>query len=300
MRWIDFKNRQPTDTNLEGWKSWTKGEWATWLEESERLHNEAATLDAEARQLEAQGKTKLATDKIAERNKLIDDNSDHWGKLKPWLLALSHGKCWFTEAQDKAAHFDVEHYRPKKEAKDLDGTKHDGYWWLAFEYSNYRIAGNVPNRKKGGWFPLHPDSRRSKFGAQCEESETPHLLDPIEKTDVDLLAFDEEGNAIPVPGTKEPWILERVNVSIERLKLNEHDALPEARRQVWQKMSKAITGFIEAKSAYKPGINPTPKATMEEKAKQIWEMTRPNAELSSVALWCLRFRNDPDLLRLAS
>jgi hypothetical protein len=65
-------------------------------------------------------------------------------------------------------------------------------------------------------------------------------------------------------------------------------------------MTRAIDGFLDAKSKYRPGINPAPKAVMEEKLLQIREMTKPEAELSSVALWCLRFRNDPQLLRLAS
>jgi hypothetical protein len=50
----------------------------------------------------------------AARDKLIDDNSDVWGELKPWLLNLSNGKCWFTEAHDTFSHWDIEHYRPKK------------------------------------------------------------------------------------------------------------------------------------------------------------------------------------------
>jgi hypothetical protein len=32
------------------------------------------------------------------RHKIIEDNSAVWGDLKPWLLKLSKGKCWFSEA----------------------------------------------------------------------------------------------------------------------------------------------------------------------------------------------------------
>ncbi len=86
-----------------------------------------------------------------------------------------------------------EHFRPKKEAKALDGTIRDGYWWLAFDYMNFRVCGNVGNRKKGGWFPLQDGSLRSSYEKRCEESETGYLLDPIDIDDVKLLAFDEEG-----------------------------------------------------------------------------------------------------------
>ncbi len=303
MRWIDFDQKKPTDA-FPGWTPWAPAEWKAWLDESARLLGAAGVLNAEAEQLQMQGDAKGALAKIAQRNKLIDDNGTHWGKLKKWLLALSHGKCWFSETKDDYSHYDVEHFRPKKEAKDdqnlgSDGkaTQRDGYWWLAFEYSNYRICGNVGNRKKGGWFPLHAGSTCSTYSARCEESETPYLLDPIQKADTRLIAFDEEGNAIPSPGCDD-WEKKRVEVSINRLKLNEHDALPEARRKVWQRITRAIEGFLQAKAAYRPGINPTPKERMEQNLRTIHELTREDAELSTVALWCVRFRNDPQLLSL--
>ena len=173
------------------------------------------------------------------RNKLIDDNSDHWGKLKPWLLALSAGKCWFSEARDIYSHMDVEHFRPKKEAKGIDGNSHDGYWWLAFDYTNFRACGNVGNRKKGGWFPLKAGSLCSSYGNRCEESETHYLLDPIDADDVNLLAFDEEGKAMAAPDTS-VWEKNRVDETIKRLKLNEHEALAEERRKVWSRVNRAI------------------------------------------------------------
>lgn len=300
MRWIDFENRKPTDLDLPGWTPWSNETWTEWLDESSRLLGSLIALHKERIQFESNGQASEAATKLAERNQLIDDNAGHWGKLKPWLSALSHGKCWFTEAHDIASHLDVEHFRPKKEAKNLDGTKRDGYWWLAFDYTNYRLAGNVPNRMKGGWFPLYPTSLCSSPDARCEESEDYCLLDPVVQVDTDLLAFDETGDAILVPGTTDTWALQRVDLSIKKFKLNLHDALPDTRRKVWQKMNRAIDGYIKAKMAYRPGVNPVPRATMKEKAKEIREMTQPHSELSSVALWCLRFRNNPELLRLAA
>jgi hypothetical protein len=298
VRWIDFEQRTPVES-IGDWPGWSQEEWDAWLEESDILLAEVACLNQEAADLRAVGKTAEAEAKLKERNKFIDKHSDHWGKLKPWLFAISYGKCWFTEGRDICSHQDVEHFRPKKEAKALNGSVRDGYWWLAFDYSNFRAAGNVPNRKKGGWFPLHKDSLCSHFDARCEESETYYLLDPIRQTDVDLLAFDEEGNAMPTPEADE-WERERVQVSIERLKLNEHDALPQERRRVWQEVSKEIDGYLEAKSKYRPGINPAPIEKMEEKLRRIRDLAKPEAELSAVALWCVRFRGDPRLMRLVS
>ena len=171
MRWIDFENKKPTDP-FPGWTPWSAENWQCWLDESKRLLDEMTHFTQEAENLRSDGKEAEAKEKIKARNQFIDDHSGHWTKLKPWLFALSHGKCWFTEGRDICSHTDVEHFRPKKEAKELDGSIRDGYWWLAFDYSNFRAAGNVPNRKKGGWFPLHNDSRCSLFCARCEESET--------------------------------------------------------------------------------------------------------------------------------
>lgn len=298
MRWIDFENKQPTD-QFEGWTPWSEDEWTAWQARSQVLLQEMSELNEEAETLRRQGLQEESELKISARNALIDDNSNHWGRLKDWLFALSYGKCWFTEGRDVCSHKDVEHFRPKKEAKALDGSERDGYWWLAFDYSNFRAAGNVPNRKKGGWFPLHKDSKCSTFRARCEESEAPYLLDPIRRADTDLLAFDEEGNAIAAPGAND-WEKERVDESIRRLKLNDHDALPQERRRIWQKVSEAIEGYLAAKSRYRPGYNPAPAATMEEKAREIFSLTRDDAELSSVARWCVLFRNDSQLTRLIS
>src|SRR5215212_10273362 len=75
---------------------------------------------------------KAAPDK-ASRNQIINENSTLWGEIKEWLEGFSHGKCWFSEARDTCSYWHVEHFRPKKEAKDPD---RDGYWWLAFDFRN--------------------------------------------------------------------------------------------------------------------------------------------------------------------
>ena len=117
MIWIDLEHKRPTDTNIPNWVPWTQARWDAWLAKSAQLVAALAALDAE--------------DERNERNALIDANSAHWGVLKEWLLALSAGKCWFSEVRELYSHYDVEHFRPKKEAKALDASLRDGYWWLA-------------------------------------------------------------------------------------------------------------------------------------------------------------------------
>ncbi|KVN56069.1 MULTISPECIES: hypothetical protein [Burkholderia cepacia complex] len=285
MIFIDLEHKKPTDADIPGWAPWTQAQWDAWLVKSRRLVTDMAAFEA--------------VGKRDERNALIVANSAHWGALKEWMLALSGGKCWFSEVRELYSHYDVEHFRPKKEARALDGTERDGYWWLAFDYMNFRVCGNVGNRKKGGWFPLKDGSLCSSYAAPCEESEARYLLDPIDDDDVSLIAFDEEGKVIPAPGTSD-WEQERVNVTVKRLKLNEHAPLAEERRKVWQKIDGLIKDFYAAKAKCSHGNNPAAKAKLLEVRARVREMTKRSAELSAVARWCIQVRNEPQLSRLVS
>ncbi|NEV62230.1 hypothetical protein [Thiorhodococcus minor] len=283
MIWIDLEGRLPTDTDIPGWEPWTRARWEAWKAESKRLVDELAELDAAGRK--------------SERNALIDARRDHWSQLKPWLQALSAGKCWFSEVRELYSHYDVEHFRPKKEAKALDSTVRDGYWWLAFDHMNFRLCGNVGNRKKGGWFPLKEGSLCSTYNCRREASEFAYLIDPIEYSDVALLAFDEEGKVIPVPGAS-PWQKARVEETVKRLKLNEHPPLPEERRKIWQSVNCLIDKFKDVNTSVAGGDDPSAKGRLKEICLQLREMTQPDAELSAVARWCILVRNDLQLTRL--
>lgn len=283
MIFIDLENKLPTDADLPPNVRWTQDDWNRWLQDSRQLVEKMAEL--------------YANQEIAERNKLIDDNRDHWSKLKPWLLTLSGGKCWFTEARDIASHLDVEHFRPKKSSRGVKGPERDGYWWLAFDYMNFRIAGTVPNRKKGVWFPLRRGSPCSTYQQQCEGDEVPHFLDPTNAHDVTLLAFDEEGRAIPAPGIPR-WERVRVLRTVERLKLSEHQALAEERRKVWQRVTGQIAKYEKAKQQARTSA--AARERMSQAAREITSLSRSSAELSAVAKWCVLLRNDLRLSRLVS
>lgn len=283
MIWIDLEHKLPTDADIPGWTPWSQAQWDAWLIKSD-------SLVAELSRLNAAGQRK-------ERNKLIDDNSAHWGKLKPWLQALSAGKCWFSEVRELFSHYDVEHFRPKKEAKAIDGTVRDGYWWLAFDYMNFRLCGNVGDRKKGGWFPLEAESLCSTYVQRCEESETAYFLDPTDIEDVKLLVFDEEGKAIARPGAS-AWEALRVEVTVQRLKLVEHQALAEERRKIWAKVSRLINKYQRNIVLCQSGGNPGAREKVKDAAREVYQMTRTTAELSAVAKWCVLFRNDSKLLSL--
>lgn len=191
----------------------------------------------------------------AARATIIDDESQLYKDLRDWLLEKSHGKCWFSEAKDLFSHWDVEHYRPKKKARDEDGPACPGYWWLAFDWRNLRICGNVGNRKKGTYFPLQPGCTRATATGRLIDDEVPTLLDPADPHDPGLIDFDEEGAIRPSPAATSDWDKERVRVSNERYKLN-YEPLEQERKRVWtecrsklDECDQAITNFQQHKSA---------------------------------------------------
>lgn len=233
----------------------------------------------------------------AARNKIIDDNPKVWGELKTWLLSLSHDKCWFSEAKDCFSHFEVEHYRPKKTATDADGTIHEGYWWLAFDWQNFRVCGNAGNRKKGTFFPLRPGCKRVRAGGDLRY-EDPQLLDPADEDDPSLITFDVEGHAIPVPGVTK-WNRTRVEYSVDRCKLD-FPPLMDKRKTIWTECWSRIEAYLAELRRYDEsgGTNLIAKTQSKEKANAIREMIREDKELSAVARACIISSGDPRVVGL--
>ena len=153
---------------------------------------------------------------LAERREYIKDHSDFWGKdVRRSFWRIGGKKCWYSEEQLSFKECELEHYRPKgRVAKD----SHPGYWWLAFNWRNYRIASKIVNQRaeddrnrdvqgKGTYFPLIGGERSSEYNPSREDklslgNEEPLLLDPINAEDVAMLSYDflegmYEGRIIP-------------------------------------------------------------------------------------------------------
>lgn len=84
------------------------------------------------------------------RADFIDANKAIWAELKNWLLELSNDKCWYSEVKIIMSDYHVDHFRPKKIAKGIQDVVHhaDGYWWLSFDWTNYRVASTYCNCKR--------------------------------------------------------------------------------------------------------------------------------------------------------
>ena len=169
-----------------------------------------------------------------KRSKIIETNRGLWAEVKAELAKLSNDKCWYTESKQQGTDTDVDHFRPKKrvaEAKDKDNL-HPGYWWLAFDLANYRFSCIYANRRrrdvesgdvggKADHFPLINEDDRA-WTPQCDcDEEQPLLLDPCKATDVALLTFKDDGEAMPRFNKKSrPRAFKRADISIELYNIN--------------------------------------------------------------------------------
>ena len=193
----------------------------------------------------------MANLSIADKKVYITGHPD-WNLFQADMLTLSHNKCWYSEAPIGNGDFEVDHFRPKNKARqkiDYNNTKsksvvhkENGYWWKAYDWDNYRLAGALANKLrrdrlgdcedvkgKGDYFPLDLALGRVANDEENLNCEEPILLDPTNPVDVSLLTFDK---GIPIPATTENDEIDRVKQSIFYYHLD-LDQLNTARKIVW-------------------------------------------------------------------
>ncbi|MBN1663993.1 MAG: hypothetical protein JW943_10375 [Deltaproteobacteria bacterium] len=233
---------------------------------------------------------------LEERLAMIKKHASLWGELKEWLLSLSHNKCWYTEARNDSSHYEVEHFRPKKWPDD----SFEGYWWLAFEWQNYRICGNAPNRKKGAFFPLQPASRRAScLDRHFVDDELNTLLDPTDPADPLLLSFDESGVCKVDPHCA-GWEKERATTSIDRYGLNSLPQLCEGRQKVWQECRAILDDLFELHNRNQQKPTASCKTSIKEKTKQLMAKVKKDQPFSAVARACIAVSGCPGAEKIAS
>lgn len=255
-----------------------------WCRKAERLSEELKQLDSPE-----------------ERKRLIEKNKGLWKDLKNWLLKLSHNKCWYSEAREIFSFYDVDHFRPKNCAKQLDGIEREGYWWLAFDWKNFRICGNIGNRPnkrtdgetrgKADYFPLK-DGTLNAAGPDCDlRDEMNYLLDPTDINDPLLLTFDESGLPKPVAASG-TWDYERAKITIKLLHLD-YVLLVDERKRIWSECNRLISNlqFLTNEQANNPSV--TRKGEIINIFNKFREMSSEKAVLSSTARACLLSSGNP-------
>lgn len=150
MRYIEIDQFQPPD----GWQARADEALNTLREEI--AQTEAAALAA--------GQDASAARRAAIGTGLkIKAREDLWRELSPTLSLLGQSKCWYSESRNATSDKNIDHFRPKGRVEE--DPAHEGYWWLAFNWQNYRYASQWCNQRrndkvnktsggKGDHFPL--------------------------------------------------------------------------------------------------------------------------------------------------
>jgi energy-coupling factor transporter ATP-binding protein EcfA2 len=149
-----------------------------------------------------------------------------WKEIKHVLFTLFHEKCAFCESRFPGDPGDVDMFRPKFGAINLDTQKSpDHYWWLSYEWENLYLSCRKCNYAKGSKFPVRGE--RGPIGAsvaKLRKLEDALLIDPCYENPDEHLAFGDDGDVSP--------ITEKGRVTIETLNLNRPELVEERRREI--------------------------------------------------------------------
>jgi uncharacterized protein (TIGR02646 family) len=211
-----------------------------------------------------------------------------WRELAKPLSVLQKGKCWYSESKNPTSDKDVDHFRPKNRvAEDSD---HEGYWWLAFNWRNYRYSCQWCNQRRvdaangtdGGkldHFPVAPGSFRARLEGDNWRQEEVELLDPIDPEDWKLLTFRTNGQPIPAksPGTREH---DRAETSIRIYHLHCRELVIERKN-----LAGKIERLIQYMETLRSKINdPEMRELYKSQQKELLKAIKDNAEYSAAAL----------------
>lgn len=165
-------------------------------------------------------------------------SSPEYTRARPALMELFHSKCAYCESPLGATGAaDVEHFRPKQRAEDLDGRIDPAHYaWLAYDWENLLIACAACNRRthedgqligKANLFPVAKRRAPHMAGVdECRRIEGALLLDPCFDQPEEHLDFDGKGFCVP--------LTHRGTVTIDVIGLNRR-GLVEARHQTWER-----------------------------------------------------------------
>lgn len=164
---------------------------------------EAAIAAAEAARQEV-----LAAPDAEARATVIEQRRDRWVAFREHFVRIFGAKCWYVECENPGTDDDIDHYRPKRRL--AEAADHDGYWWEALNWRNFRLSCHRANRLrvnpetgathgKGDHFPLLDETNRCTHPEEDLLREQPTLLDPTLPGDPPLLTFDSDGRVALSP-----------------------------------------------------------------------------------------------------
>lgn len=216
-----------------------------------------------------------------ERSAYINSH-EIWKELKQILIDRYGNICWYSESDISNSYGEVDHFRPKNRSTQANGEciLEDGYWWLAYDYLNYRLSCEVCNSpfQNGGKHDIFPLKTGVTPSKPFEKNEDEYLLiDPCNYRDTTLIGFDENGAIVAL--SSDNW--ERTRVNVSRSVYN-WDRFNNGRKQVRLSCETALAlfeiGYANAPDKMYVAIN------------SLFALTRKNAAYASFAKQYIEFK----------
>lgn len=175
----------------------TSDEFKNWNDKAQKLLDELSKLSSK------------------EKKEFLD-NHRHWKDIKKIFINTFGKLCWYSDCDLAGAFGHIDHFRPKKRSTNMNKVDilQDGYWFLAYDYSNYRLSCEVVNTAKSDYFPIRNSSQAGDIS-----NEDIILLDPCKESDTQLVGYREGGEI--VTQSSNVWEEERVKHSTRIYKWNE-------------------------------------------------------------------------------
>jgi uncharacterized protein (TIGR02646 family) len=237
-----------------------------------------------ARSARKEGKVGAPREKVIceTLHKAITKSSAVWGNAKVALSSVSADKCWYCECKQERSDLQVDHFRPKNRVTGETGPS--GYWWLAFEWTNFRLActfcncvreDNETNEVggKGNKFPIFDNVPR--MSRPKDPLDRPVLLDPCVRRDVEALRFKRNGLPEPVSSDTSSIDFIRAEETISVFNLR-HTRLKRAREALAIELEDDVA---VANACYEQGDI----ASFDKIADRIVSRIRPEAQFSTFA-----------------
>lgn len=246
---------------------------------------------AEIRRLEEAKLEVLRAADAEARKELFERYRARWSAVRDAFEEQSNGKCWYVECKNPGSDNDIDHYRPKSRvAEDLT---HPGYYWLAFEWTNFRLScqrANRPRRNpetdetggKSDNFPLVNPENRARAPGDDLSLEIPAIFDPTNVVDVAMLTFGPSGDVELAPAFKGQRVPEE---KLEASRLYLHLNWPKF-REARVKLYNQIERFVHRGEALAPqsfdGMHAVAQGFLDI-CKDLADWTEPHQEYSMAA-----------------
>lgn len=278
MRYVDIDQLELPD----GWQARADQALNSLRAEIARAEDDARAAGKDANEVA------IARKKAISDGLKISTRECIWRDLSTKLSDLSNGKCWYSESRNPMADKNVDHFRPKN--SPLEDDSHDGYWWLAFDWRNYRYVSQWCNQYRndkrnntyGGkknHFPLLIGSSRAYFETDDIDQEEIKLLDPTDPEDWKLLTFLPNGYPTPAnpEGTPEyDRAITSINIYHLHCKELVNDRKPLARR---------VQRVVEEMEGLRPNLSQPPmRSFYKRQLKELLRLIKKDAEYSAAAL----------------